>query len=95
MARPMRRTTVIAGAGPDAIAVNPVTDKIYVANNDSSTVTVINGATNATATVTGAPYPRALSVNPVTDKIYVADTATMGHGNQRRGPWGDDHHAGG
>ena len=35
-----------------AVAVNPVTNKIYVANDNSTNVTVIDGATNATTTVT-------------------------------------------
>ena len=33
------------------MAVNPVTNKIYVANVGSNNVTVIDGATNATTTV--------------------------------------------
>ena len=33
------------------MAVNPVTNKIYVANQDSNNVTVIDGATNSTTTV--------------------------------------------
>ena len=35
----------------NAVAVNPVTNKIYVANYGSNNVTVIDGATNATTTV--------------------------------------------
>jgi YVTN family beta-propeller protein len=41
--------TVTVGAGPDAVAVDPATDTVYVANNGSTnqgnTVSVINGAT--------------------------------------------------
>jgi YVTN family beta-propeller protein len=41
--------TVTVGAGPDAVAVDPVTDTVYVANiggnNQGNTVSVINGAT--------------------------------------------------
>ena len=44
-------TTVAAGDGPHAVAVNPVTNKLYVANSDGASVTVIDGATNDTATV--------------------------------------------
>ena len=40
--------TTTVGAGPSrAVAVNPVTNKIYVANNTNGTVTVIDGATNS------------------------------------------------
>jgi YVTN family beta-propeller protein len=55
------------------VAVNPVTDKIYVANNGSNTVTVMDGACNTTATVTAGTNPSAVAVNPVTDKIYVTN----------------------
>ena len=54
------------------MAVNPVTNKIYVANDGSSNVTVIDGATNSTTTV-AAGNPYAVAVNPVTNKIYVAN----------------------
>ncbi len=39
------------GHGPSAVAVNPVTNTIYVTNHDSNTVTVIDGATNSTMEV--------------------------------------------
>ncbi|MGA2370844.1 MAG: YncE family protein [Candidatus Korobacteraceae bacterium] len=64
------------------MAVNPTTNKIYVANycgNDVNcfslgTVTVIDGATNnIITTVTVGYYPYALAVNPTTNKIYVAN----------------------
>ena len=54
------------------MAVNPVTNKIYVANY-SSNVTVIDGATNSTTTVGAGSNPIAVAVNPVTNKIYVAN----------------------
>jgi len=56
--------------------VNPVTNKIYVANVSSNDVTVIDGATNGTTTVAVGSSPFGLAVNPVTNKIYVAN-----HGN--------------
>lgn len=45
-------TSVPVGASPSAIAVNPVTNQVYVAG--SNTVTVINGATNS---VVGVKVP--------------------------------------
>src|SRR5713226_9566020 len=68
-------TTIGAGTNPFAAAVNPVTNKIYVANQGSNNVTVIDAATNATTTVTdvSAIKPVAVAVNPVTNKIYVAN----------------------
>ena len=56
-----------------AVAVNPTTNKIYVANNYAHSVTVIDGATHATTTVRVGPGSRAIVVNPVTNKIYTAN----------------------
>lgn len=81
-----------------AIAVNPVTNKIYVANNglgifgntNPGNVTVIDGATNSTTTLTdpNAITPQFVAVNPVTNKIYVTNLGDLGdippglnHGN--------------
>ena len=38
--------TVSVGAGRSSVAVNPVTNRVYVANSLSGTVTAIDGATN-------------------------------------------------
>ncbi len=73
--------TLPVGATPDAVAVNSVTDKIYVTNqcgNDptcksAGTVTVIDGATNNTTTVSVGYAPRSVAVNSVTNKIYVTN----------------------
>ena len=64
--------TISAGTNPQAVAVNPITNKIYVANPYSANLTVIDGATNSTTTVTAGTSPLAVAVNPVTNKIYVA-----------------------
>ena len=66
-------TTVPAGDTPWAGAVNPVTNKIYVANMHSHNVTVIDGATNNTTLVAAGSEPCAVAVNPVTNKIYVVN----------------------
>jgi YVTN family beta-propeller protein len=59
---------------PVAIAVNPVTNKIYVANSDANgVVTVIDGATNATTSVAVGTNPAGIAVNTVTNKIYVSN----------------------
>jgi len=65
--------TVGAGDNPGAVAVNLVTNKIYVTNYESHTVTVIDGATNTTTTVTAGEGPGAVAVNPVSNRIYVAN----------------------
>jgi YVTN family beta-propeller protein len=53
--------------------VNPVTNKIYVANQGSANVTVIDGATNGTTTVAAGSTPAEAAVNPVTNKVYVTN----------------------
>ncbi|MHA7965581.1 YncE family protein [Paenibacillus sp. CAU 1782] len=82
-----KTTTIAAATGvgaPSHIAVNPVTNKIYVTNggrvnvdgsfDDEGSVSVIDGASNKTkATVKVGAGPRALAVNQATNKIYVAN----------------------
>ena len=68
--------TVAAETNPLAVAVNPVTNKIYIANSGSANVTVIDGTDNSTATVTAGTYPWAVAVNPVTNKIYIANSGS-------------------
>jgi DNA-binding beta-propeller fold protein YncE len=74
--------TVPVENGPYATDVNSVTNKTYVANFcgtdpncllGTGTVTVIDGATFATQSVTAGFEPYALAVNSVTNKIYVAN----------------------
>ena len=77
-------TTVDVGiAGISFPAVNSVTNKIYVANGCGSilpcgsspgTVTVIDGASNSTATVNVGYYTGGVAVNLVTNKIYVTNS---------------------
>jgi hypothetical protein len=43
--------SVPVGTSPLAVAANPVTNKIYVANFSTNNVTVIDGATNTTTNV--------------------------------------------
>ena len=75
--------TVSVGFNPQSAVVNPVTNKIYVANycgNDPTcgyprspgTVTVIDGATDNTTTVPVGTVPQ-LDVDTATNKIYVAN----------------------
>ena len=65
------QSLVGTGSQPFAIAVDPATNKIYVANRQG-TVTVIDGATNGTQSVTVGSAPVAIAVNTVTKKAYVA-----------------------
>jgi len=66
-------TILVGPTGGETVAVNSVTNKIYVAlAND--TVTVIDGATNTTiTTLATGTGPYAMAVNTVTNRIYVTN----------------------
>lgn len=81
-------TTVRAGAFAYAVAVDPVTNAVFIANQDATpgTVSVIDGnSCNASrpagcagqpfATVTVGSGPSGIDVNPATNTVYVANTA--------------------
>jgi YVTN family beta-propeller protein len=65
--------TISVGAAPEAVAVNKITHKIYVANYGSDNVTVIDATTDSTTTVQVGARPLALAINEATNKIYVAN----------------------
>ena len=64
--------TVAAGTFPFGAAVNPVTNMIYVTNENDNNVTVIDGATDNTTTLAAGTNPH--SVNPTTNQIYVTNS---------------------
>ena len=65
-------TTIAAGTSPYRIAINPVTNKLYVTNEASNDMTVVDARTGTTSTVAVGARPLWLGVNPETNKIYVA-----------------------
>ena len=67
--------TIATGQVPYRVAVNPVTNKIYVTNYNNNNVTVIDGATNNTTDVAAGTNPIPVAVNPNTNKVYVANVA--------------------
>jgi YVTN family beta-propeller protein len=70
-------TTVSVGSAPTAFAVNPATNKLYVANGNGPTVSVISGLTDTiSATVTVGTTPTAIAINPITNTIYVANSGS-------------------
>ncbi len=74
---PETKTTssVKVGKDPVALAINEATNRIYVANNGSASVSVIDGGSDAViATVNVGSLPYVLAVNPVTNKIFVSNT---------------------
>jgi YVTN family beta-propeller protein len=67
-------TVPTTGFAPSALAVNTVTNKIYILNQSSSTVDVLDGATNIiVATVAVSSSSSRLVLNENTNKIYVLD----------------------
>ncbi len=69
---------IVVGQEPDAVAVNPVTNKIYVANYQDATVTVIDGTSNTIkhAGITVGFLPSAIAVNTITNRVYVANKSS-------------------
>ena len=53
--------------------VNTVTNQIFVANTGSTTVTVVDGLTNAPMTVSVGTTPGVMAVNEVTNQVFVAN----------------------
>ena len=63
------------GFWPNGVAVDPTGTKIYVANDGSSTVSIIDTTTNnVTVIVNGLNYPYGVAVNPTGTKVYVANS---------------------
>jgi YVTN family beta-propeller protein len=63
------------GISPEAIAVDPTTHKVYVANRDSNSVSVIDGTTGKVLSnnIRVGIGPTAIAVNPTTNVTYVAN----------------------
>lgn len=65
---------VSVGKAPIAVAVNPKTNLVYVANSGSDTVSIIDGTTDRVfKELPVREFPRAIAINLVTNKIYVAN----------------------
>jgi YVTN family beta-propeller protein len=68
--------TLAVGTTPLSVAVNPVTNNVYVANYGSNTVRAIDGATNHATTVAAGTGPNSVAVNAVTNMIYVTNSGS-------------------
>lgn len=67
-------TTIPVGDSPRGVAVNPLTNRIYVVNNLSQDVSVISGDTNSVLTTVGVAYSAVnVAVDPQTNRIYVSN----------------------
>lgn len=65
--------TITVGTYPVALAINASTNKIYVANQNSNDLTIIDGATLTKTRVTTGAAPGAVAVNSATNKIYISN----------------------
>jgi YVTN family beta-propeller protein len=73
-ASPSRPTlTIGVGHNPVGVAVDPLTNRIYTANNQSNSASVIDGATHAVGSIGVGQNPEAVAVDPLRNKIYVAN----------------------
>ena len=70
-------TNIEIGITPVALAINPVTNIIYVANYGDNSISVIDGQTNKVIARYSLGFtPVALAINPVTSRIFIADYIT-------------------
>ncbi len=68
------RPGVAVDSYPIGVAVNPVTKNVYVTNEFSNTVSVIDGITEkVTDTIRAGSFPYGVAVNPFNDRIYVTN----------------------
>jgi YVTN family beta-propeller protein len=62
------------GIEPIAIGIHELTNKVYVANRGSDSVSVISGDSNTKINdIPVGNRPVAIGINPLTDKVYVAN----------------------
>ena len=62
-------TQVPVGNAPVALAANPYTNKVYVANSSDNTVTMFDGNTATTSTLNVGGEPLALAIDLDRNKI--------------------------
>ena len=74
----MRGTTGLCeftpGSSCDELGINSHTNKVYVANRNGNSITVIDGKTNGTVTIPVGNTPDAVAVDEMRDKIYVLNS---------------------
>jgi YVTN family beta-propeller protein len=69
------QATIGVGSNPSEVVFSSDGSKVFVANADSDTVSVINTSTNVVEhTITGVDNPQALAING--NRLYVANTGT-------------------
>lgn len=72
--------TIPVGGNPSPVAINPITDRIYVLNEGSHSISVIDGSTNSvidTITVGGNISGDRIDVNAKTNMVYAVSDSTI------------------
>ena len=62
----------ISGA-PEGLAINTLTNKIYVSDPNNGSVNVVEGEALAVTSVSAGAGARAIGVNPITNRVYVVN----------------------
>ena len=65
--------TIAVGSNPRGVAYSPSNDRIYVANNGSNNVSVINSTNTVVDTIVVGNNPVGVAYSPSNDRIYVAN----------------------
>jgi YVTN family beta-propeller protein len=69
-------TTITVGINPQDLAVNSITNRIYVSNLTDNSVSVIDGSSNTVVdTISVGAVPEQIAVNSRTNMIYVANSS--------------------
>jgi YVTN family beta-propeller protein len=70
--KPRVYTGFKVGDSPNGLAVNEVTNRVYVANTESDTISVINGDNDEIITnIPVSSHPLAVAINPIKNILYV------------------------
>jgi YVTN family beta-propeller protein len=78
----VRTTTAITipvGSDPGGIAADPATHTVYVANQGSGTVTVINDATNSVTTTTSCTLAASLGGHGLPSGAVIENSSAPGY----------------
>lgn len=68
---PLAKVGVGASATPvNAIAYNPTSNKVYLSNSSGSSISIIDGTSNAVVTVKAGTQPGPITINPVSNQVY-------------------------
>ena len=61
-------------AALSSVAINEVTNKIYLTDSMSTNLIVIDGNTNDVSVWPVPPYPNFVTVNPANNRVYVSNS---------------------